>query len=118
MRVLRTTILDVLRQDYVRTAWSKGLRERVVILRHVARNALIPVVTIMAGQLGVMIGGMVIMEEIFSLPGMGRLFLNAITRRDYPVVSGLNLIFAVFGVFMILVVDMSYAFLDPRIRYR
>jgi peptide/nickel transport system permease protein len=118
MRMLRTTMLDVLRQDYVRTAWAKGLRERVVVVRHAMRNALIPVIGMIIGQIGVMLGGAVIMEQIFSLPGMGRLFLDAITRRDYPYVSGLNLIFGTFGMFMILAIDISYAYLDPRIRYR
>jgi peptide/nickel transport system permease protein len=118
MRMLRTTMLEVLRQDYVRTAWSKGLKERIVVVRHAMRNALIPVVTIVAGQIPVMIGGAVIMEQIFSLPGMGRLFLDAIVRRDYPYVSGLNLFFATFGMILILLTDLSYAWLDPRVRYK
>ena len=118
MRFLRTTMLDALRQDYVRTAWSKGLREKVVILRHVLRNAAIPVVTVVSGHVGVMIGGAVIMEEIFSLPGMGRMFIAAIRVRDYTAISGLNLFFATFGVFMILFTDLTYAYLDPRIRYK
>lgn len=118
MRMLRTTMLDVLRQDYVRTAWAKGLRERVVVVRHVLRNAFIPVITMMAGQIPVMIGGAVIMEQIFNLPGMGRFFLDAINRRDYPIVTGINLILAGFGMVLILLVDLSYARLDPRIRYK
>jgi len=118
MRMLRTTMLDVLRQDYVRTAWSKGLRERVVVVRHAVRNALIPVVTIISGQIPIMIGGAVIMEQIFNLPGMGRLFLDSINRRDYPFVSGLNVLLAGFGLVLILLTDLSYAYLDPRIRYR
>ncbi len=118
MRMLRTTMLEVLRQDYVRTAWSKGLTERVVIIRHALRNALIPVVTIISGQIGIMIGGAVIIEQIFSLPGMGRLFLDSITRRDYPFVCGLNMLFATVGLVIILITDLSYAYLDPRIRYR
>jgi peptide/nickel transport system permease protein len=118
MRMLRTTMLEVLRQDYVRTAWSKGLRERVVVIRHGLRNALIPVVTIISGQIPVMIGGAVIMEQIFSLPGMGRLFLDSINRRDYPFVSGINIFLAAAGMIIILITDLSYAYLDPRIRYR
>ena len=118
MRMLRTTMLDVLRHDYIRTAWAKGLRERVVIGRHVLKNAMIPVITMVAGQLFIMIGGTVIMEQIFNLPGMGRLFLDAIFRRDYPYVSGINLLLASIGLVLILLTDMSYAFLDPRIRYR
>ena len=118
MRMLRTTMLDVLRQDYVRTAWSKGLRERVVVIRHAMRNAMIPVIGMIVGQIGVMIGGSVIMEQIFALPGMGRLFLDAINNRDYPYVSALNLIFGTIGMVLVLVIDLSYAYLDPRIRYR
>lgn len=118
MRMLRTTMLEVLRQDYVRTAWAKGLRERVVIFRHGLRNALIPVVTIISGQIPVMIGGAVIMEQIFNLPGMGRLFLDSINRRDYPFISGINMFLAAAGMAIILLTDLSYAYLDPRIRYR
>ena len=118
MRMTRTMMLEVLRQDYIRTAWAKGLRERVVVSRHVLKNALIPVVTILGLQLPVMIGGSVIIEQIFVLPGVGRLMLNAINTRDYPIVSGV-MVFVATGVLLInLLVDMSYAFLDPRIRYR
>ncbi len=118
MRMLRTTMLEVLRQDYVRTAWSKGLRERIVVTRHAFRNALIPVVTIVSGQIGVMIGGAVIMEQIFNLPGVGRLFLDSVNRRDYPFIQGINITFAAIGLLIILAVDLSYAWLDPRVRYR
>jgi peptide/nickel transport system permease protein len=118
MRMLRTTMLEVLRQDYVRTAWSKGLRERVIVIRHAMRNALIPVITIISGQIPIMIGGAVIMEQIFSLPGMGRLFLDSINRRDYPFVTGINIILATVGMVLILLTDLSYAYLDPRVRYR
>jgi len=117
MRMLRTTMLEVLRQDYVRTAWSKGLRERIVVLRHVLRNAMLPVITIISGQISIMIGGAVIMEQIFALPGMGRFFLDAITTRDYTVVSALNVFFALIGLFTIFICDLSYAWLDPRVRY-
>ena len=118
MRMLRTTMLEVLRQDYVRTAWAKGMRERVIVVRHALRNALIPVVTMIAGQIPIMIGGSVIMEQIFALPGMGRLFLDSINRRDYPFVSSINVLLASFGLVLILLVDLSYAYLDPRIRYK
>ena len=118
VRFLRTTMLDVMRQDYVRTAWSKGMKERVVMVRHVMRNAMIPVVTIIAGQLGLLIGGTVIMEQIFSLPGMGRLFLKAAFGRDYPYVTAINLIAGSFMLVVILITDLSYAYLDPRIRYK
>jgi len=118
MRMLRTTMLEVLRQDYIRTAWSKGLRERIVITRHALKNALIPVVTLMAGEVPILIGGAVIIEQIFSLPGMGRLFLNAIFNRDYPYVTGINVLLATAGMLIILVTDLSYAYLDPRVRYK
>jgi len=118
MRMLRTTMLDILRQDYVRTAWAKGLRERTVVLRHALKNAMIPVITMVAGQLFIMIGGTVIMEQIFNLPGMGRLFIEAVFERDYPYVSGINLLLASIGLVLILATDLSYAYLDPRIRYR
>ncbi len=117
MRMTRTMLLEVLRQDYVRTAWSKGLRERVVVLRHAIKNALIPVITLTGLQLPILIGGSVIMENIFNLPGIGRLLLDALLKRDYPMVSGINLVFAT-GVLVInLVVDLLYGFLDPRVRY-
>jgi len=118
MRYTRTMMLEVLRQDYVRTAWAKGLKERVVVTRHAFKNALIPVITILIGQLTVLIGGSVIMEQIFNLPGMGRLLLDVLVKRDYPMVSGLNLVFALIGLSLILITDLSYAYLDPRIRYR
>jgi peptide/nickel transport system permease protein len=118
MRMTRTMMLEVLRQDYIRTAWSKGLRESVVVTRHALKNALIPVVTIIGLQLPVLIGGSVIMEQIFVLPGMGRLMLDALSARDYPIVSGVNLVLASVILVVNLLVDMSYAWLDPRIRYR
>ena len=94
MRMTRTMMLEVLRQDYIRTAWAKGLRERVVVMRHAVKNALIPVVTLIGLQLPILIGGSVIMESIFNLPGLGRLMVVALVDRDYPVVSGVNLIAA------------------------
>jgi len=118
MRYLRTLTLEVLRQDYVRTAWSKGLRERVVVIRHAMKNALIPLITMFAPQIGMLIGGSVIMEQIFCLPGMGRYLLETITRRDYLLVSGTNLIYGGFAMFTILLTDLSYAWADPRVRYR
>ena len=118
MRMTRTMMLEVLRQDYVRTAWSKGLRERVVVVRHAIKNALIPVITLTGLQLPILIGGSVIMENIFNLPGIGRLLLDALVDRDYPMVSGVNLVFAAGVVVINLVVDLLYAFLDPRVRYR
>ena len=113
----RTMMLEVLRQDYIRTAWSKGLKERVVIMRHAVKNALIPVVTLVGMQLPLLVGGSVIMENIFNLPGLGRLFLTALQDRDYPVVSGINLVFATMVVGINLMIDLIYPYLDPRVRY-
>ena len=117
MRMTRTMMLEVLRQDYIRTAWAKGLKERVVIVRHAVKNALIPVVSLIGLQLPILIGGSVIMEEIFNLPGIGRLLLKALDERDYPVVSGINLFFATGVVGINLIIDLIYPYLDPRVRY-
>ncbi len=117
MRMMRTMMLEVLRQDYIRTAWSKGLRERVVIIRHTIKNALIPVVTLIGLQLPILVGGAVIMENIFNLPGIGRLLVNALNDRDYPMVSGVNLFFATGVVLLNLMIDLIYPYLDPRVRY-
>ena len=117
MRMTRTMMLEVLRQDYIRTAWAKGLNERVVITRHVVKNALIPVVTLIGLQLPILVGGAVIMENIFNLPGLGRLLLNALSDRDYPVVSGVNLVFATAVVGINLMIDLIYPYLDPTVRY-
>ena len=118
MRMTRTMMLEVLRQDYIRTAWSKGLLERAVILRHAVKNTLIPVVSLVALQVPILVGGSVIMENIFNLPGLGRLLVDALTIRDYPIVSGVNLVFATVVVAVNLVTDLSYALIDPRVRYR
>jgi peptide/nickel transport system permease protein len=118
MRMTRTMMLEVLRQDYIRTAWAKGLRERVVIIRHALKNALIPVITILGWQLPVLIGGTVIIENIFQLPGMGQLIINATQQRDYTIVSAVMFIFAFAILIINLLVDMTYAFLDPRIHYK
>ena len=117
MRMTRTMMLEVLRQDYIRTAWSKGLSERVVVMRHAVKNALIPVVTLIGLQLPILVGGSVIMENIFNLPGLGRLLLESLIARDYPVVSGINLVFATMVVGVNLMIDLIYPFLDPRVRY-
>ena len=117
MRMTRTMMLEVLRQDYIRTAWAKGLRERVVIIRHSLKNAIIPVITILGWQVPVLIGGTVIIEQIFNLPGMGRLFLDSIFLRDYTVVSGVAFLIAAGMVVINLIVDLTYAYLDPRIHY-
>ena len=117
MRLTRTMMLEVLRQDYIRTAWSKGLKERVVIMRHAIKNALIPVVTLIGLQLPILVGGAVIMENIFNLPGLGRLLVTALEGRDYPMVSGVNLFFATAVVGINLMIDLIYPFFDPRVRY-
>ncbi len=117
MRMTRTMMLEVLRQDYIRTAWSKGLKERVVIVRHALKNALIPLVTLIGTHLPYLIGGAVIIEQIFVLPGLGSLMLHSLNRRDYPIVSGINLFVAVLVVGSNLLIDISYGWLEPRIRY-
>jgi peptide/nickel transport system permease protein len=118
MRLTRTMMLEVLRQDYIRTAWSKGLAEPLVVMRHALRNALIPVVTLIGLQAPILIGGAVIMEQIFVIPGMGLLLLDAVSARDYPIITGVFLIVGVAVVLINLVVDLSYGLLDPKVRYR
>jgi peptide/nickel transport system permease protein len=118
MRFVRTMMLEVLRQDYIRTAWSKGLSERTVIYRHALRNTLIPMVTIVGMGLPGIIGGSVITEQIFNLPGVGRWLFDAVNQRDYPIISGMNLMSATLVLFCNLAVDITYAWLDPRVKYR
>jgi peptide/nickel transport system permease protein len=118
MRMTRSTVLEVLREDYVRTAWAKGLAGRIVVYKHALKNALIPVVTIVGGQLGVLLAGTVVVETIFALPGMGRLTVEAILYRDYPIVQTNVMLVAATLVTLNLLVDLTYAWLDPRIRYR
>src|SRR5229473_1009370 len=117
MRMTRSTVLEVLREDYVRTAWAKGLAGRIVVYKHALKNALIPVITIVGGQLGVLLAGTVVVETIFALPGMGRLTVEAILFRDYPVVQTNVMLVAATLVTLNLIVDLTYAWLDPRIRY-
>jgi len=116
-RMTRSTVLEVLRNDYVRTARAKGLRQRVVIGRHVIKNALIPVITIFGLQFTALLGGSVIMESLFSLPGVGGITLQAVQQRDYTQIQGNALFLGAIAVLMNLVVDVSYAWIDPRIRY-
>jgi len=118
MRLTRTMMLEVLRQDYIRTAWAKGLKERIVIIRHALRNTLIPVITLLGGQMSLLIGGTVIIEQIFVLPGMGRLIIGAIQFRDYPLMSGIMVIYTSVIVLINIMVDLTYAYLDPRVRYK
>ena len=117
-RVTRASMLEVLRQDYVRTARSKGLRERAVILRHTVKNALIPVLTILGPLFAILITGSFIIESIYAIPGIGRQFVRSVLARDYAVIMGTTLFYAVIVVFANLVVDLMYAVIDPRIRYR
>lgn len=117
MRFTRSSMLEVLRQDYIRTAWAKGLRERVIIVRHAMRNALIPVVTVVGLQLPVLVGGTVIIESVYSIPGMGRYYVSSIDQRDYPVIQAVNIVVALVVVFANLTVDVLYSVIDPRIRY-
>jgi peptide/nickel transport system permease protein len=117
-RITRSEMLTMKSQDHVRTARAKGLKEANVVVKHVLRNALIPVVTVIGLQLGLLLSGAVLTETIYSLPGLGRLMVNAILERDYPVVEAAALVTAFVFVVANLVVDLSYAYLDPRIRYR
>jgi peptide/nickel transport system permease protein len=116
MRMTRSCLLDVLRQDYVRTAHAKGLRERSVVIRHAIKNAMIPVVTILGLQFGSLLGGSVVVESVFGIPGIGLLILNAIGMRDYPIVQGAVIFTAVLFMLTNLLVDVLYGYLDPRIR--
>ena len=118
MRMTRSTLLEVLREDYVRTAWAKGLGERIIIYKHALKNALIPVITLVGGQFGTLLAGTVIVETIFALPGMGRLTVEAILFRDYPIVQTNVMLVAITLVTLNLLVDLTYAWLDPRIRYQ
>ncbi|MBN9087724.1 MAG: ABC transporter permease [Reyranella sp.] len=118
MRLTRTMMLEVLRQDFIRTAWAKGLGEDLVVMRHALRNALIPVVTLIGLQAPLLIGGALIMEQIFVIPGMGLLLLDAVSQRDYPIITGVFLIVGVAVMVINLIVDLSYGLLDPKVRYR
>jgi len=116
-RMIRSSMLEVLGQDYVRYARSKGLKERVVIYGHALKNAMIPVITIVGGEIGGLLGGAVVTEQIFSWPGVGRLTVNSITKRDYPMIQGITLLLCTSYLMINLLVDILYGFIDPRIRY-
>jgi peptide/nickel transport system permease protein len=118
LRLTRAQMLDVLGRDYIRTAQAKGLHRRDIIYRHAFRNALIPVVTVIGLRVPLLVGGAVILESIFNIPGIGRFFVNAMSQRDFPVVQGVMALVAVTVVFSNLFVDLAYAWMDPRIRYR
>jgi peptide/nickel transport system permease protein len=117
MRLLRSQMLEVMRQDYVRTATAKGLRQRVVVVRHTLKNAMIPVLTIIGLQTGALIGGNVILEQIFAIPGIGAFIITSIRQNDTPVVAGITLLVAIIVVLTNLLIDLAYAWFDPRIRY-
>ncbi len=118
MRYVRSAMLDVIRLDYVTTARSKGLKERVVVVRHVVRNALIPVVTLVALQMPAVFGGAIVTEQIFRIPGIGSLLIDAILRNDTPVIMAVTFVFACLVIFFNLIADLLYGWLDPRISYR
>jgi peptide/nickel transport system permease protein len=116
-RQARSSMLEVLRQDYIRTAWSKGLRERVVIISHAMKNSLIPIVTLAGMGIAAIFGGSVLIEQVFNIPGMGRLAVDSLFQHDYTYVQGITLVMTAIVVFSNLLVDLSYGWLDPRIRY-
>jgi peptide/nickel transport system permease protein len=117
MRLTRSQMLEVLRQDYVRTAWSKGLKERVIVTRHAVRNAFIPVLSLIGVQVNILISGSIVLEQIFGLPGLGVMLLNALSTREYLAVQGVLFVVAILIVITNFVVDIAYSMLDPRIRY-
>jgi peptide/nickel transport system permease protein len=117
VRQTRSAMLEVIRQEYIRTAWSKGLRERVVIFKHALRNGIIPVVTLAGMAIPIIVGGQVLIETVFGIPGIGRLAVTALFSRDYAIVQGIVLVVAVLVVLSNLIVDISYSWIDPRIRY-
>jgi peptide/nickel transport system permease protein len=118
MRWVRTMMLEVLRQDYIRTAWSKGLIEVLVVARHALKNTMIPVVTIMGLQIPILIGGNIIIEQIFNLPGMGFMTITALNTRDYPLVSGIMIVISMGIVVINVITDVMYGVLDPKVQYK
>lgn len=116
-RQMRSSVLEVISQDYIRTAWSKGLTERAIVFKHVIKNSLIPVVTLMAIGLGIAVGGQVFVEQVFVIPGVGRLLVQSILGQDYPVVQSATLIIAILISLFNLLADISYGWFDPRVRY-
>jgi ABC-type dipeptide/oligopeptide/nickel transport system permease component len=116
-RITRASILQVIREEYIQTARAKGVRESIVLLKHCLRNALIPVATVAGPAFAAIMTGSMIVERIFAIPGIGKYYVSSVTNRDYPVVMAMTLIFAISIIVMNLIVDISYGFLDPRIRY-
>jgi peptide/nickel transport system permease protein len=117
-RMTRSTLLEIMREDYIRTAWAKGLRERAVVVRHGLKNAMLPVITLVGTEFAFLIGGLVVTETVFTLNGVGRFVVDAVAHRDYPVVQALVFLIAFSFVIVNLLVDLTYAWFDPRIRYR
>ena len=117
MRMTRSALLDVLRQDYVRTAYAKGLRERLVLARHALRNALLPAITVIGLEFTFLVGGLVVTEQVFNLNGIGQLFVQSVSRNDFTLIQGMVMLIAAFYVFVNLAIDLLYAVFDPRIRY-
>ena len=116
-RMTRASMLEILREDYIRTAWAKGLAQHIVLVRHALRNAALPIVTIVGLGFAALITGVVVTETVFAIPGLGRLIVESIARRDYPVIQGVILVVSAAYVFINLAVDLTYAYFDPRIRY-
>ncbi len=116
LRTVRTVTLDVMRQDYIRTAWAKGVPERTVLFKHAFRNSLIPVITVIGGSVANLIGGSVILENVFNLPGIGNTVVTALGQRDYYLVQGCILVFSVFVMIVNLLVDIAYKWIDPRVK--
>ena len=116
-RQMRSSVLEVRSADYIRTAWAKGLRERYIVIKHMLKNCLIPIVTLMGFAIGTIFGGAVLIETVFDIPGMGRLMVNSIFNHDYVVVQATTLMFGAIVILVNLIVDVSYGWLDPRIRY-
>jgi peptide/nickel transport system permease protein len=116
-RQTRSSMLETMRQDYIRTAWSKGLRENVIVIRHALKNGIIPVVTLLGMNLSMILGGSVIVEQVFNIPGIGRLAIQSINNQDYPYIQGIILIITVCILLVNLATDLTYGYLDPRIRY-
>ena len=117
-RMTRSTVLEVLREDYIRTAWAKGLRERAVVVRHALKNAMLPVITLIGTEFAFLIGGLVVTETVFTLNGVGRFVVDAVAHRDYPVVQALVFLIALCFVIVNLLIDLTYAWFDPRIRFQ
>lgn len=115
LRTVRTVVLDTMRQDYIRTAYAKGVKQRTVLFKHAFRNAMIPVITIIGGSIGALVGGNVILENIFNIPGIGSTLVTALGQRDFPVVQGCVLIMSVFVMIVNLVIDIAYKWIDPRV---